>query len=65
MNKKITDEELINAIYEYVGQHIVYPDYTILNIKTYVQNNKIINIIKYTKNNEVYGDNFEPVLIEN
>ena len=51
MNKKISDEE-----YEYyVGAHIVYPDYTILNITTYVQSDKIMNIIKYTKNNKVYS----------
>lgn len=59
MNKKITDEELANAIYEYVGQHIEFSDYTILNITTYVQGNKIINIIKYTKNNEIYSKKVE------
>ena len=60
-NKKITDEELANAIYEYVGEHIVYPDYTILNITTYVQNNKIYNIIKYTKDNQIYSKKTEAI----
>lgn len=54
MNKVITDEELVNEIYEYVGKHIVYPDYTILNITTYVQGDYIYNIVKYAKDNEVH-----------
>lgn len=56
---KITDEELANAIYEYVGTHIVYPDYTILKIITYVQGDKIMNIIKYIKDNEVHSKKVE------
>lgn len=59
MNKKMTDEELVDAIYQYVGTHIVYPDYTILEITTYVQGNKIINIIKYTKDNQIYSKKVE------
>lgn len=59
MNKKITDEELANAIYEYVGKEIVYPDYTILKITTYIQGDKIINIVKYVRNNQVYSKKTE------
>ena len=61
MNKEITDEELVKKIYEYVGQHIELPDYTILNITTYIQDDKIINIIKYTKDNQIYSKKVETI----
>ena len=61
MNKKITDEELVNAIYEYVGKTIELPDYKILKITTYIQNNKIYNIIKYVKDNQVYSKKVETI----
>ena len=60
-NKKITEEEFINDLYEYVGKHIELSDYTILNIMTYIQDNKIFNIIKYVKNNEVYSKKTEAI----
>lgn len=53
MNKILTDDELVNEIYKYVGEHIVFEDYTILDITTYIQGNYIYNVIKYTKDNTI------------
>ena len=49
----ITLDNLVDEMHKYVGEHIVFPDFTILEITTYVQGNFIYNIIKYSKDNKI------------